>query len=209
MSQIAQHDIPAAPAAGHPYLAKSLGAPFRVYLTNGVEVEVDPPSGKAMTSIIDLPGLIGAVVRSRVSHPRKLSGADLKFIRSALRLQSKVIAAVLDTTPEHYSRCEHGQKTMSTTTEKLYRGYAYVFSFLNDRGFVDEVRTEKNKESSPEEAQNALLAVQRLFSSLKIKPVFSADEELCFTFSRRCPDATVPCGDDDAKWKSEQEPRAA
>jgi hypothetical protein len=101
MEQIMQHDFPGGGPVAGPYLAKSLGAPFKIYLSNGVEFETDPTSGKMMTKIVDLPGLIGAVVRARVSHPRKLSGADLRFIRSALRLPSKGLAAVLDLSPEH------------------------------------------------------------------------------------------------------------
>src|ERR1700738_2011503 len=129
MDQIMQHDFKdGGPVAGH-YFAKSLGAPFKVYLANGVETKIDPISGKAMTSIIDLPGLIAAVVRSRVSHPRKLAGDDLKFIRSALHLKSKGLAAALELSPEFYSRCESGHKAMSPTTEKLYRGYAYLITF--------------------------------------------------------------------------------
>ena len=85
MDQIMQHDFgDGGPVAGH-YLAKSLGAPFKVYLANGVEKKIDPISGKAMTSIVDLPGLIAAVVRSRVSHPRKLSGNGVRGDRLGAR----------------------------------------------------------------------------------------------------------------------------
>ena len=210
MDQIMQHDFAGGgPVAGH-YLAKSLGAPFKVYLSNGVDTTVDPVSGKTMTSITDLPGLIAAVVRSRVSHPRRLSGADLRFIRSALRLKSKGLAAALELTPEHYSRCETGQKAMSTTTEKLYRGYAFLISILNDKGVRDAVQQErKAKDIPPKDAQEALETVRKLFCDLKISPVFTVGEELSFSFSRRCPDKDMPCGDDDAKWENEVKPPLA
>jgi hypothetical protein len=115
VNQIMQHDCwgGGSPVAGH-YYAESLGAPFKIYLTNGVETKVI--LGKTVTSIIDLPGLITAVVQSRVLHPRKLSGPDLKYIRSALCLKSKELAAALDLSPEHYSRLENGERTMSVAT---------------------------------------------------------------------------------------------
>jgi len=211
MDQIMQHDFGGdSPVAGH-YLAKSLGTPFKVYLTNGVDTEVDQATGKVMTNITDLSGLIAAIVRCRVSHPRRLSGADLRFIRSALRLKSKTLAAVLDLTPEFYSRCESGQKAMSTTTEKLYRGYAFLITFLSDEGVKTAIRNErgKKKEDSLEDAQAALKSIGKLFSDLKISPVFPVGDELSFVFSRRCPDENVPCGDDDAKWENQEKPIAA
>jgi hypothetical protein len=99
---------------------------------------------------------------------------------------------------------------MSTTTEKLYRGYAFVFSLLNDKGTRNKVQQEKRKETSREDVQNGLLAVQRLFADLKIKSVFRTEDELTFSFWRCCHnETTAPCGDDEAKWKSETKPLAA
>jgi hypothetical protein len=209
MDQIMQHDFDDdGPVAGH-YHAKSLGAPFKVFLTNGVTTEPDLGSGKSRISIVDVPGLIAAVVRSRVSHPRKLSGADLRFIRSALCLKSKALAEMLELTPEHYSRCESGEKTMSTNTEKMYRGYAFLATFLRDKKLRDAVRQKERKEISPEDAQKALETIRKLFFDLKIRPVFGANEELTFVFTRRCPDERTPCGDDDSEWKNDLEPIAA
>jgi len=209
MNEIMQHDLAGSgPVAGH-YHAKSIGSPFEVYLTNGFEITPDPASGKMMTSITDLPGLMAAIVQSRVSHPRKLSGADLKFIRSALCLQSKALARALELTPEHYSRCETGQKTMSIATEKVYRGYVFVASVLRDKNILDAVRLGPRKEVTPDDAQKALEAIRKLFFDLRISPVFDVSEELKFVFSRRCPDEGRPCGDDDAQWKNDLAPLAA
>lgn len=189
--------------AGH-YCAKSIGAPFKVYLANGVETAIDPSSGKSVTSITDLPGLIAAVVRRRVMHSRKLTGAELKFIRSALRLKANKIADKLDLTPEHYSRCESGQRIMSTTTEKVYRCFVFFVTFLRDENLRKAVREqEQAKQIPPEEAQKALEEFQKLFFDMKISPIFNAGEELEFVFSRGCPNEQ-PCGEDDAKWKFEE-----
>ncbi len=208
MNQIMQHDLGgrgSSPVAGH-YYAKSFGAPFKVYLANGVENMPDPATGKIVTSIIDLPGLIAVVVRSRVLHPRKLSAVDLRFIRSALCLKSKQLATAVELTPEHYSRCEVGLKTMSTATEKVYRCYVYLITFARDKNLH---ALKKEKTASAEDGQKALRAFRKLFLELKISPVFDPNEELEFVFARRCPDEDKPCGDDDAEWNDEVDQIAA
>jgi len=205
VKKIMQHDfVGSSPVAGH-YLAKSLGAPFKVYLANGVEYDNDPVSGKERTSIVDLPGLIAAVVRTRVLHERKLTGPDLKFIRAALRAKSKDIAEWIDMTPENYSRCEAGMRTMSITTEKVYRANVFLVSFLNDKTVRDAIRHESvDRDVSPEKAQKAYAAFQKIFLELDISPVCTAGEELVLVFSRGArPDQDAPRGDDDPEWKNE------
>jgi hypothetical protein len=204
MSQIMQHDFGSGPVAGH-YYAKSLGAPFKVFLANGAEEKRNLITGKTETRITDLPGLIAAVVRARVLHPRKLSPADLKFIRSALRLKSNALAASIDLTKEHYCRCESGQKTMSVTTEKVYRANAYLTSICRDKNVLNAVQQEREKEPekkiSPEKATKAIEEFRKLFLEMKIHPVADAEHQLEFFFYRGCSD--LPCGDDDAEWTSE------
>lgn len=196
--------------AGH-YDAKSLGAPFKVYLANGVTTTVEPNSGKMVTEIVDLPGLITAVVRSRILHSRKLSGDDLKFIRSALCLKAKDLAAALSLTPEHYSRCESGQKTMAVTTEKVYRGYVFLTSFSKDISVRESIQKHEGiaKDFFKEDVIRALSGIQKLFIEMKIEPVFDAEKELSFTFSRQCMDKEKPCGDEYEKWKDDLEKVAA
>src|SRR5690606_39098406 len=101
------------------------------------------------TEFTDLPGLIAAIVKSRVLHPRKLSGDDLKYIRSALALKSSEVAAALDLTPEHYSRCENGTKTLSSATEKFYRMFVYLEASCRDIGLHE--MSKGLKEMSKEE----------------------------------------------------------
>jgi hypothetical protein len=215
MKLIMQHDLGSGvggPVADHDY-GKVLGAPFRVYLKNGVKSEADPATGKAVTSITDLPGLVAAVVRSRVLHPRKLAAKDLKFIRSVLGLKGKDLATAVELSAEFYSRCEAGQKAMSGPTEKVYRGYVFLLTYLKDRGvrvaLKEKIEADK-KEVRPEDAQKALSEIRTLFFDMKINPVFGIEEgALSFTFSRGCPDEGTPCGDDDATWNTEMTPRAA
>jgi DNA-binding transcriptional regulator YiaG len=207
MKPIMQHDHVAGPVADHDY-GKVLGAPFAVYLKNGVQTETDPVTGKTVTSITDLPGLVATVVRSRVLHPRKLSGSDLKFIRTALALKAKRVAEAVELSAEFYSRCEAGQKAMSAPTEKVYRGFVFLVSLLKDKGLRNALQHEEKdkakKQMSPEEAQKGLDKLRTLFCDMKINPVFGVEEgELRFTFTRGCPDHSSPCGDDDAKWDTE------
>lgn len=177
-------------AAGH-YSADELGAPFKVYLEKGYKVE--RRLGDEFVTITDLPGLIAAVVQTRVMHPRKLSGEELKFIRTALRIKSKEVADLIDLSPEHYSRCESGEKTLSPNTEKAYRVIVYLHSFVKDRA-VQEVLNLKTlpepHEISSGQAKEALTAFMKVFMEMKIKPVAPADEKLEFWFTRRSPNKT-------------------
>jgi DNA-binding transcriptional regulator YiaG len=191
--------------ADHDY-GNVLGAPFAVFLKNGVTRLVDQTTGKTMVDITDLPGLVAATVRSRVLHPRKLSPADLKFLRSALAMKSKHLAKMVELTPEFYSRCETGQKIMSGPTEKMFRTCAFLLSYRNHKDIRDFVKgkTAAEKTLRPEEAQKVLTDIKRLFFDMKISAVFEVEDgELSFTFTRRCPDDGAPCGDEDEKWDNE------
>ena len=187
------------------YLAKSLGAPFDVYLANGVEEEIDIQTGKKFTVIRDLPGLMATVVRARVFHHRKLSGDDMKFVRTAVGLKSKVLAAAIDLSPEHYSRCEAGDKTLSPTAEKLYRGYVFLATFLKDKDVHDAVKQRNSckDELSAEDTKKAFTKFQQLFFEMKISPVCDSNEALEFVFRRRYEAQGAPCGGDDAKWNDD------
>jgi hypothetical protein len=109
-------------------------------------------------------------------------------------------------TPENYSRCESGQRTMSITTEKVYRANVYLMSFLNDLHIRDAVtRNHREDEKvSPEKAKKALSAFQKIFLEMKINPVYDATEKLTFVFSRGPrPDEDEQRGEDDPEWISE------
>lgn len=184
-----------------PYDAKELGAPFTVLLLDGFHTEQDE-AGRTLTCIEDLPGLLAAVVRSRVLHPCKLSGDDLRFIRSAMCMKSHEIAAHLDLSPEHYSRCETGPKAMSAATEKLYRMFVFFTMVARDRDF-DALVAEKKKdiELTKEEAQKSIAAFKKIFFDMKLSSVRKVGEELCFAFCRRCCPGAMPCGNDNGEWR--------
>jgi hypothetical protein len=104
------------------YVADLLGAPFSVVLEHSVREESCASCGKKLATVIpDLEGLIQVVAQSRAMTPRKLTGPELKFLRSALGCKSKEVARKLELAPEHWSRCESGTKVLSPLAEKWFR----------------------------------------------------------------------------------------
>jgi DNA-binding transcriptional regulator YiaG len=198
-----QHDFDAGPVAQD--FGEVLGAPFKVWLANGF-VETPNSAGELTVEIEDMKGLILMVVRSRALHPRKLSGDDLKFFRTSLCMRSNEIADALDVTPEHYSRCETGTKTLSSSAEKFYRMYAFLEASCKDKSLHDAPPVA----ATPEQAKEAMEAFRKVFFDLKIQHVYPVGEELEFHFVRRtrecCP---ANNGDDDGKWRNEDKPKAA
>ena len=200
-----QHDLDAPGRVVETYDAKCIGAPFKVILADGFRKEHNAQTGKTVIEIEDLPGLVAAVVRSRVMHPRKLSGEDLKFIRSVLCMKAVKIAGSLDLTAEHYSRCENGTKTMSVATEKLYRMFVFLSVATRNKMLTETVKEDlKNANISAEEAQKAVTAFQKIFHDMRIDPVRLVGPDLCFTFCRRCGADLIPRGcDDGGKWRDQ------
>src|SRR6266404_2890688 len=54
--------------------------------------------------IPDVPGLIAAIAVARVMRNRKLNGREIKFVRKALELPARELAARLGVRPETLSR---------------------------------------------------------------------------------------------------------
>lgn len=177
-----QHDYADGPVAQD--YGDLLGTPFKVFLANGVEEKLDEKTGKMMTEIIDLPGLIACVLQQRVLHPRKLSGEDLKFIRVALRMRSVDVAEALDVSPEHYSRCETGVKTLSTSSEKFFRMRVFLQAGCKNKAIQEELTKMEDEQFEPEEIREAVEAFQSVFFDMKIENIFSAGEQLEFHFER-------------------------
>ena len=202
-----QHDFVGSPVAQD--YTELLGTPFKVFLSGGVTVKVNKITKKKITEITDLPGLLAAVVKSRVMHPRKLSGEDLKYIRSALSFKSSEMAKALDMTPEHYSRCENAAKALSSAAEKSYRMFVYLTASCKDKSLNEMSKEEMTKKitADPERAKKAMEAFHRLFFEMKIQAVYSANDVLEFRFSRNdrpsCPDCP------DEEWKDKAELEAA
>jgi hypothetical protein len=191
------------------YEADTLGAPFKVVVLNCVTKKVDPETGKTLTTIPDLAGLIKAVVRARVIHARKLNGSELKFLRNALGIKANVIADFFDMSPEHLSRCEAGTKVMSTSSEKYYRLMMFISSFhpdpselLSEAKNGDEISENIEKKiKKPAELAKKFMAQ---FLTMKIESAYDVDKELCFEFKRGPLDPTNtdrPTDDNEPEWE--------
>jgi len=198
MNPIVQHNPPT--DATGVFEAKALGAPFKVLLAGGFHTETDPASGKTFTSIEDLPGLMAAVVETRLFHPRKLSGEELRFIRCASLLKSSKVADLIDCSPEHYSRCEAGARVMPNSTEKMFRMSVFLSMARRDLGAFEVAKRLPACERTKEKAAKAFEGVREIFFGLKIDPVYSANNDLTFKFHRRCRTDVTPC--EDGEWET-------
>jgi transcriptional regulator with XRE-family HTH domain len=65
--------------------------------------------------------VIAAAAIARATHPQKLSGREIRFLRKALKWSAKKLGEVLDSKPETVSRWEHDRLPMSSNSEKLLR----------------------------------------------------------------------------------------
>ena len=149
------------------YEAIGLGAPFRVILENAVKVETCFTCGAIQgTYIPDMEGLFHTVVLARALEPRKLSGAELRFMRKAMGWKAKELAKHLGISVEYLSRCENDLKVMAPTTEKLFRIYALLRT--PDRSALEEIDLSK------------------LFDIIQIEATWDASQPLKFHFVRRC-----------------------
>lgn len=186
------------------YQIDTLGAPFKVTLRNAVKIGVNSTNGNETISVPDMPGLVRAVVRTRASHPRKLSGPEIKFIRDALGLKSRTLAQFLEIAPEHLSRCEHGTKVLANQPERIFRIFAMIASNWDNAELVLKERaiastSEKNAECEPDDV--VMKDIKRLFSTfftMKIETVFAAGDQLHFYLERIA--VTDTCDTDDEKW---------
>jgi hypothetical protein len=181
------------------YEVDSLGAPFRVVLLDSVVVGVDTLTGQSTVQIPDLVGLIGAVVRARVSHTRKLSAREVRFVRKALGVRAALLARFLDMTPEHLSRCETGTKVMSSTSEKMLRLWAFLSTFYDDpeKLLVRDADPNELKTKSTEPSEMAM-RFMRFFLTMKIQSAFNIDDGLSFEF-KRCVGRVA----DEGEWLSD------
>lgn len=109
------------------YAADDLGVPFKVVLVDSVKQLIDADTGEVKQVIIpNLRGLIECVAITRILQPRKLSGDEIKFIRKAFKFPAKRIAEMIDVSPEHLSRCEAGERTLSAGAEKCLRASMFI-----------------------------------------------------------------------------------
>jgi len=99
-----------------------IGLP-EVYLLDSVVAHECPACDhQAGVTIPNVPGLLAAIAVTRAMYPRKLTGVEIKFLRKAIDLTGRDLAAKLDMQPEQVSRWENDRAPMPSSTEKFFRG---------------------------------------------------------------------------------------
>lgn len=165
------------------YEADGLGSPFRVILEQAVKVGTCTKCGNVMgTYVPDMEGLFHAVVFSRALEPRKLSVAEVRFMRKAMGWKAKDLAKHLGITAEYLSRCENSHQVMSLGTEKLFRIYALL--------------------RTPDKAALKELDPSELFDLIQIDETWDATKTLVFHFVRR-PVVVEEVTEGEEKWRKE------
>ena len=171
------------------YEASGLGAPFKVILEQAAKVETCAKCGVMLgTYIPDMEGLFHAVVFTRALEPRKLLGAEIRFMRKAMSWKAKDLAKHLGITAEHLSRCESGEKVMSPGTEKLFRLYALLKT--PDKSALDEI------------------GPARIFDLIEIEAAWDKSKPLIFYFVRRQINAEQN-KEVDEKWRKDDDLKVA
>lgn len=156
--------------------ATDLGTPFKVFLHNSVKVETDAKGSIKKYTIPDLEGLLRVVAMSRLLHPRKLTGGDIRFLRKAAGLRQKDLAHKIDLRAETLSRVEADEQAISPQSEKLLR--VYVLKTVMKLHAAEPGRVKANLEK----------ALDDLFDGLTPIAAHAVDDVLELHFHRgRCP----------------------
>jgi putative transcriptional regulator len=93
-----------------------------VWLTNGY-VERTTPYGKAV-SFHDLDGLINAICRALINKPGKLTGAEFRYIRTAMLLSQKSFGQMVGYTEQAVAKWEKTGKVPKAIDAVLRMVYA-------------------------------------------------------------------------------------
>lgn len=178
------------------YVADKLGAPFQIVLSKSVRQEVNADGEIVKTTIPNPRGLLHQVAITRLIHPRKLTGKDIKFVRKALSIKAKELADMISVSAEHLSRCEADKAVLSPGIEK----------FLRLSVLVDTLKLPEGIEKHCEESENAMRQLskfsksfQRLqdsIRSMQIEAVYNTEEPLILYFFVN-DKSSAGCDDDD------------
>lgn len=162
------------------YAVDNLGTSFKVILVNSAKC-TQGVDGEEIY-IPDYQGLIKKIAVKRAAHPMKLKAGDIKFLRKTLGLRNKELSEKLDISPEHLSRCESGDKTLSPNSEKVLRSLVLLEAVYVMQKAIED--SEEEKSGIQEKISKLLYSLKEIVSGLKISPMHDADEELIFHFRR-------------------------
>lgn len=165
------------------YVLDGLGTSFEVVLHNAVEKRVADKGPEIV--IPDYQGLIKQIAVSRSFHPAKLHGGDIRFLRKTLGMKSKELAAKLDVSAEHLSRCEQGSKVLSPNSEKVLRSIVLLEAiYVATKALEDVDRKGRGKviDGLLKKLTDLIDRTKAAMDGLEIKPLHAADEKLTFHF---------------------------
>lgn len=201
-----------------PEFRPNLGSPYEIILHNAVRQCVDVDSGKVIeTEIPNFGGLLKEIAAARVLHPRKLSAADIAFVRKAINLKGIELASLLGVSPEHLSRCENGSRVLSPSAEKLFRVIVLKKRFnltkltnilkkYQGQGVIDDEAIQRLTALNAEYGRAFAQVEQAVFGS-EITAVHDSQEALAFSFRLKCEDEILgkdpDCGDESHDWTQE------
>lgn len=191
------------------YVAEHLNSPFKVVLKNSVRL-ISDDRGNTKKIIIPNPrGLLKQVAITRLLYPRKLSGADIKFIRKSLKIKAIELAEMLGITPEHLSRCESGERVLSPGVEKCMRLSVILDNFKLPEDAEEACVNNENLRSKIEAFEEAIRRLQDVIRGMPISSVYGHEEQLeLYFYIRRNPVQQSNIGTDDDDW-TDRLPEAA
>lgn len=90
-----------------------------VYLVNGYH-EIETAEGNAI-SIVNLEGLHRAIAHSIVEMPRRLKGAEIRFLRVEMGLSQKRLASLMEKTDQTIANWEKGETPVTKEADMFIR----------------------------------------------------------------------------------------
>jgi transcriptional regulator with XRE-family HTH domain len=162
------------------YVADYLGAPFEVVLSKSVKQTIDADGNVLKTTIPNPRGLLRQVAITRLIHPRKLSGKDIKFVRKALSIKAKELAEIIAVSPEHFSRCETDKAVLSPGIEKFLRLSILVDTLKLPAEIEQQLEVDALMKLS--KFRKAFERLQDSIRSMQIEAVYDSHEPLRLQF---------------------------
>lgn len=163
--------------------AEDLGIPFKVKLIDSVREVINPETGIIDNIIIpNVPGLVKCAALARILEPRKLSGSELKFVRKAFKVPANKLAERIGVSAEHLSRCEAGERVLSTGTEKCLRISLFLHNSKLPEGIEDENQKDEKLVNLLQVYRKAIDRIENILDEMKINSAFPSDEELVLFF---------------------------
>lgn len=136
-----------------------------VRLINSVIERTCPDCEDQSVEIEDLNELIKAAALARSMIPVRLSGKEVKFLRTALEMNGKQFAKAMELKPETVSRWENNDRGIGGYTEKLLRHNICSLLYKKVRGFKYD----------PEEITNMRFIDGDLLNPITFKRIVALD----------------------------------